>query len=126
MKYSTQDYAKALVEAIEDPALKNKGAIEKNFLDLVRKNGDEARLTNILAEAARIARGKGGARDVFIQSARSLSKAQEKLVHQFVRPGDVVEYDTDADLIAGIKITVNDEMQFDGTMKSKLDKLFGN
>ena len=28
-------------------------------------------------------------------------------------------------LIAGVRITVNDELQFDGTMKAKLDALFG-
>src|ERR1700722_14850261 len=124
MKYSTHDYAKALVEAIENPAVKDKNAIEKNFLALVRRNGDEARLMKILTEAARISRGKDGSRQVIVEAARKLSASQEKIVHQFMKPGDIAEYSTNPDLVAGIKITVNDEMQFDGTMKAKLDRMF--
>jgi len=124
MKYSVQNYAKALVEAIEAPKA-NHAAVEKNFLALVRKNGDETRLKKILEEAARLSRGKGAGRDVVISSARPLAKAQEKLLQQFVKPGDTVTYATNPELVAGIKIVVNDEMQFDGTMKGKLDRLFG-
>ena len=125
MKHSVRDYAKALVGAIEDPATKDKTVIAKNFLALVRANGDDARLKKILDEAARISRGRGGGRDVVIESARPLARSQEKEVHQFIKPGDTVSYRTDPELVAGIKIMVNDEMQFDGTMKGKLDKLFG-
>lgn len=124
MRYSPHDYAKALVEAIDDPKV-DRAAIHKNFLALVRANGDEAQLGKILDEAARLVRGNGGAREVMIESARPLAKAQEKMVHQLLKPGDVVAYKVDPDLIAGIKVTVNDEMQFDGTMKAKLDDLFG-
>ena len=123
MKYSVQNYAKALVATIEDPKA-DKGAIVKNFLALVRKNGDETRLKNIIQEASRLSRGKGGVREVTIASARPLEKSQEKLLEKFIKPGDVVSYTTDPDLVAGVKIIVNDEMQFDGSMKAKLDRLF--
>ena len=64
-------------------------------------------------------------RQVIIQSARPLSKAQEKMVQPFLHADDVVEYEIDPELVAGLKIIINDEMQFDGTMKAKLDALFG-
>jgi F0F1-type ATP synthase delta subunit len=131
MKYSVHDYAKALDEAMADPATvkTGKAAIAKNFLELIRHNGDEARLKKILDEAARLSRKRdvaGGAsfRDVLIESARPLEKSQEKMLHSFIKPSDVVEYATNPDLIAGVRITVNDEMEFDGTMKAKLDSLF--
>jgi F0F1-type ATP synthase delta subunit len=128
MKYSVQNYAKALVEVIEEAgaagAVKDRSAVAKNFLAVVRKNGDEARLKKILDEAARLSRGKGGAREVVIESARPLGKSQEKALQSFVKPGDTLHYKIDPDLVAGVKIIINDEMQFDGTMKGKLDKLF--
>ena len=124
MKYSIQNYAKALVETIEDPKA-NQNVIAKNFLALVRKNGDEGRAKKILEEASRLSRGKSGGREVVIESARPLGKSQEKLLQQFVKPGDTLKYTIDPDLVAGVKIIVNDDMQFDGTMKGKLDKLFG-
>jgi F0F1-type ATP synthase delta subunit len=124
MKYSIHDYAKAFIEAIEDPKADQK-AIEKNFLTLVRRNGDEMKLKQILNEAARLVRGKDGFREVTIESARPLMKSQEKMVGAFLKPGDIVSYEIDPNLVAGIKIVVNDEMEFDGSMKGKLDMLFG-
>jgi F0F1-type ATP synthase delta subunit len=126
MKYRINDYAKALVGAIEAKPAGGDAAIEKNFLALVRKNGDEARLGKILDEAGRLTRAKkGGTRAVLIESARSLSAAQEKMVKHFLHPGDAVQYCVNKDLIAGIRITVNDEAQFDGTMEKKLNSVFG-
>jgi F0F1-type ATP synthase delta subunit len=128
MKYAPHTYAKALVAVLDDakgPAAGHDAEIAKNFLALVRKNGDEAHLLKILEEASRFARGKSGIRKVTIASAREMSVSQNETVGQFVRLGDVVERRIDPDLIAGIKITVNDEMQFDGSLKNKLNKALG-
>jgi F0F1-type ATP synthase delta subunit len=132
MKYSVHDYAKALDKAIVDSAagpVAKKEAIVKNFLGLIRKNNDEARMKKILDEAARLARGRhrgqaDATRQITIQSARPISKAQEKMLQSFLHAEDIVEYEIDPELVAGVKIIVNDEMQFDGTMKAKLDKIF--
>lgn len=123
MKYPTHLYAKALAEVIgEDDSAK----IVKNFLALVRRNGDEAHLRKIIEEAARLARAKAGIRKVTISSARTLSAAQEKLIAKIVKPKDVVERAIDPELVAGIRIVLNDEMQFDGSLRGKLDKVFRN
>jgi len=129
MKYPYHIYAKALVAALYDPNVDQK-AVSKNFLALVSRNGDELRLKKILDEAARLARGReargkaGGAREVMIESARKLSAEQKAMVRSLVHSRDVVVEKIDPALVAGVKITVNDEMQFDGTMKAKLDMLF--
>ncbi len=99
-------------------------AIAKNFLSIIRRNGDEARLEKILDEAARLARGKHGVREVTVSSARPLSASQEGAAKKFLKPGDMVDYAIDPALVAGLKIVVNDETQFDGSLKSKLDTLF--
>ena len=44
--------------------------IVKNFLELVRRNGNEVHLRKILEEAARFARGASGIRKVTVSSAR--------------------------------------------------------
>jgi F0F1-type ATP synthase delta subunit len=124
MKYSIHDYAKALDAALADPKT-DKSAIVKNFSALIRRNGDEARAKKILQEAARRSRGRNAMREVAVGSARALRTSQVDMVKKFLKPDDVVTYTIDADLIAGIRLVVNDEMQFDGTMKAKLDKLFG-
>jgi len=125
MKYSIHDYAKALDRAMAGPKAEQ-GGIVRNFSALIRRNGDGARLGKILNEAARLSRRRGTAREVEVGSARPLGKSQESHIKKFLKPGDVVTYGIDPDLVAGVKIVVNDEMQFDGSMKAKLDTLFGN
>lgn len=124
MKYSAHLYAKALDAALLDPKA-DQARIAKNFLALVRRNGDEAYLRKILEEAGRFARGRGMIQKVTIESARELTKPQRDLVKRYLKPDDIVEHEIDPGLIAGITIIVNDEMQFDGSLKAKLDSLFG-
>jgi F0F1-type ATP synthase delta subunit len=45
-------------------------------------------------------------------------------VKHLVGPHDVVEEEIDPSLVAGMKVVVNDERVFDGSLKAKLDKLF--
>lgn len=130
MRYSAHTYAKALVEVLADAEKAKAGAkdeerIAKNFLALVSRNGDEMHLKRILDEASRFARGKDGIRKVTVESARKLTDIQKKMVEGFVKKGDVVESQTNTELIAGIRITLDDEMQFDGSLKHKLDKALG-
>lgn len=130
MKYPAHIYAKALVAVLSAPAAAGHGArrdqeIADNFLALVRKNGDEGHLRKILEEASRFARGKSGARKVTIASARMLQPSQRKALAHFIKPGDVVEERIDPALVAGIKIILNDELQFDGSLKNKLDTVLG-
>jgi F0F1-type ATP synthase delta subunit len=129
MKYAPHIYAKALVEVLSTPA--GRGAmsddeIAKNFLAMVTKNGDERHLRKILEEASRFARGKSGVRKVTVESARALGASQKAAVEHFIKPGDVVEARIDPELIAGIKIIVNDELQFDGSLRNKLNKVLGS
>jgi F0F1-type ATP synthase delta subunit len=119
MKHAPHIYAKALVEVLENKKIDQAAA--KNFITLVRRNGDEAHLGKILEEAGRIARGKSGVRKVTVSSARELTKKQEAELKHFVKSGDVVEKRIEPELIAGVKITLNDELQFDGSLKKKLD-----
>ena len=129
MKYAPHIYAKALVEVLSappGPGRQHDDEIAKNFLALVRKNGDEGHLRKILEEASRFARGKSGVRKVTIESARALAPAQRKEVEHLIKQGDVVEERIDPDLIAGIKIILNDELQFDGSLKNKLNRVLGS
>lgn len=128
MKYSTHLYAKALIEVLSDA--QTKGVSEKdearladNFIALVRRHGDEMHLKNILEEASRLARGRGGLRRVILESARPLTSSQKNEAAKFLRNDDVVVEKVDPSLIAGIKITVNDERQFDGSLRNKLATL---
>ncbi len=123
MKYPAHLYAKALAEAIAEPKADG-DAIAKNFQALLRRNGDEAHARKIIEEAARFVREKSGVRKVTVESARELNAAQRKMVSAFTKSGDIVESRIDSELVAGIRLIVDDEMQFDGSLRGKLDTIF--
>jgi F0F1-type ATP synthase delta subunit len=124
MKYAPHVYAKALAEVTLAAKKGEEAKVVSRFLALVRKNGDEVHLRKIVEEAARFVRGAQSIRKVTVGIARPLTTAQKKLLKEFIDEGDVVEERIDPALVAGLRLIVDDEMQFDGTLKGKLDKMF--
>lgn len=125
MKYTPRLYAQALAEALSQRAgQEEKERMIRNFLRLVRKNGDERGLNKIVAEAENLLLEKSGRRKVLLESARPLSDKQKKLIHKTLQTGDVVEEKVSPELVAGVKITVNEGLQWDGTLQRKLKKMF--
>lgn len=126
MKYKPTIYAQALAEAIIENKGKGEAEMLKNFLALVRRNGDESQLRKIVDEADRLIRRSTGVRKVVVESARPLKKPAATLLKNFLKEGDVVQEKVNPELVAGMRITLDDELQFDGSLKGKLDKLFAN
>jgi F0F1-type ATP synthase delta subunit len=126
MRYSIQNYAKALAEVLAAAHGEDGSFIQKNFLELLRRSGDEAHLSKIVAEAERIMRAKDGTKRIVVHVARKQKQSARELVKHLVGPHDAVEEAIDPSLIAGMKVTMNDEMMFDGSLKTKLEAMFGN
>lgn len=125
MKYSTHTYSKALVEALAGAkGTESEKAMGERFLALVRRHGDEASLSKILVEADRLMRARNGTRRLVVESARGLNTKAKSLVAALAHAGDVIEEKIDPALIAGIKVTANDEVQFDASLRKKLDAVF--
>jgi F0F1-type ATP synthase delta subunit len=125
MKHSVRTYAKAFSEVAAgklDRASEDK--IVKNFLALVQKNGDSSHWNAILKESAKMLREKEGKRGVVIETARPLNGALRKRLEDILQEGDVIEEKIDATLVAGVRVTVNEESQFDASLSRKLQKLF--
>jgi len=125
MKYPVNTYAKALAEASASP--KADGAkIVRNFLAIVRKNGDEAHLRAILRAAEQLVARKTTARKITVESARKLMKPAHTILKDIIRANDVVEERINPELVAGLKIIINEELQFDGSLKGRLDKMLSS
>lgn len=121
MRYAPELYAKALAAVAHgNLAPAKEREIVKNFLTLVRANGDGGKLPKIVEAAEKLLRAKTGRRRVVIESARPLGI----LLKKFSAGADAVEEKIDPALIAGVRITVNDELQYDGSLRHKLDTLF--
>jgi F0F1-type ATP synthase delta subunit len=124
MRYSLKNYGQALAEAILNERGSRATVVAKNFVRILGRNGDEVHAKKILREAERILQRADGIRSVVFESARPLGAGQEKALAAFTKPGDTVSYRIDPRLMAGVRVLVDDEREFDGTLKGKLDKLF--
>ncbi len=124
MKYPPQIYARAFGGAISDSSAgKKANVLVKSFLDLIKKNNDQHLLKKIYEQAEKMVREKAGKRKVVIETARPI-KNPNSMVKKISQKGDIVEEKINSDLIAGMKIILNDEMQFDGSMQKKIKRLF--
>lgn len=123
MKYPIYCYAKALAEAVVSKK-GNAGQIERNFIAILKKNGDESHARKIIEESERFLRRKDGTKKIVLSSARPLKKSPKEVLGGILGPEDVCETGVHPELIAGMTLTINDDFRFDGSLKGKIDKLF--
>ena len=124
-----QAKVKLYAKALADIALKKmSGAEEKkvidNFLKLLTRTNHEKRAKEILDLAESMILAKQGRRKITFETARKITIGQKKLLESFVGEGDIVKEKIAPELIAGIKIIIDNERQFDASMQKKLQTIF--
>jgi F0F1-type ATP synthase delta subunit len=118
-------YAKALAEIIlqkHTPAEEKK--IVDNFLKLLEKTGMEKKAKEIIVLAEGFILRKHGNSKITFETARKASALQKKLLQSIAKEGDIVNERISPELIAGVKIIINNEKQFDGSLQKKLQNIF--
>lgn len=122
-KLKSKMYAKALVSLILDEKnLGNEKKIIDNFIKLLQKNGDTKRIEEIISLAENLFSKRTGKRKVILEMARKIDT--KNLVKQFLKEGDLLEEKINTELIAGIKIIVNNNQQLDFSLQKKLQEIF--
>lgn len=126
MRYTLKQYATAFAGLARDArSPQEKRALVKNFIALLERNGDITRREHIVRAAERAVRKQLGRRTVLIETARAVEGARKHL-SRVLKPTDSIEEKISPELIAGVRVTVDDEYQFDGSLTRKLDALFNN
>jgi F0F1-type ATP synthase delta subunit len=123
-KSKTKIYAKALAEILCKKGI-NEKTVVNNFVKLLLSAGYEGKSKEILDLTEDLLLQKQGKRKITFETARKTTASQKKLLENFVKKGDIVKEKINPGLIAGIKIIINDSQQFDGSLQSKLQKLYG-
>lgn len=116
-------YAKALADVISVKGFDEKKVVN-NFFKLIISEGLEKKAKEIFNLVEEITLLKQGRRKVVFETARAMNGSQRKLIESIVKKDDVVEEKINPELIAGIKIIINNLRQFDASVQSKLSKLF--
>lgn len=124
-KDKVKSYATALAEILEkDLIAAEQKKVALNFIKLLIKNGDLGKAKKILDQAQDILLIKKGKRKITIESARRVTAANKKLLQSVAKEGDIITNKINPDLIAGIKIIINDSKQFDASMQKRLQSIF--
>ena len=122
MTYRPSHYATAFLEALR-AGTEPRVAIA-HLRRALAKRGDAHRLPQVLREIERLEVKSKGGRMITIASARPLSPSQEHaLTKNFASP-DHVTTEIDPRLIAGVRITIDDERELDLSLTGKLRTLF--
>ncbi len=125
MKYPARMYAAAFAElAAGRLKPEDEKRLTANLVKLAARNGDSHQLPAILKESDRLLRMKTGMRKVTVESARPLTKKMQDELAKVLKKDDVLETRIDPGLVAGVKLTVDEQSQFDGSLRRKLDRLF--
>jgi F0F1-type ATP synthase delta subunit len=125
MKNKSKLYAKALAEVLakEPASAKEATAWQSNFVTLLVKAGQEKRAKEILNLAEEMLLAKQGKNKITFETARKMTAIQKKVLSGFVKDGDLLKEKINPELIAGVKIIINNNKQFDASLKSKLNKI---
>ena len=61
---------------------------------------------------------------IIFETARKITPSQKKMLHDIAKDGDQIKEKINPDLIAGVKIIINENKQFDGSLQNKLQNIF--
>ncbi|MDP2909784.1 MAG: F0F1 ATP synthase subunit delta [bacterium] len=121
MKYPIKIYARSLAELLVGRDKKQQEAILNNFIILVKKNRDGSKLKKILDLAQLAYLKKTGRSRVVFECARTGSDL--KTLKSILKEGDIAEERMNPNLIAGVKVIIDGEKQFDCSLANKLKNI---
>jgi len=123
MKYPPEIYAKVLAGESLKKDLSGED-IFKRFLEVIRKNGDMIGIKKILAALSREEARRSGGRVVKIESARVLGEKTVSRIREKFGVKDILSETVNPRLVAGVRITIDDEKEIDNSLSHKLRALF--
>jgi len=122
MKYKTKDYAEALVEVLSESKLSEK-KIMQGLIKLLERQNDLKKSKEIIDLAEFLLAKKNNKKSIVFETARKLSEAQRKTLLKSTETGDIIKEKINPEVIAGVKIIVDNEKQLDQTLLKKLQTI---
>lgn len=125
MVYPIKIYARALVEVIstESDERKREKAV-LNLVTLLKKRGDLKNASKIIDLVKKLLAKKSGGKKITFETARKLSENDRNALLKMVSEKDFVEERINPEIVAGIKIIINDEYQLDNSIFKKIKGIF--
>jgi F0F1-type ATP synthase delta subunit len=122
MKYKIRDYAEALAEILSEAHADDKKVLQ-GFIKLLERQNDLKKSKEIIDLAEFLLAKKNRKKSVVFETARELSDSQKKSLLSLTEKGDIIKEKINPELIAGVKIIIDNEKQLDQTLLNKINKL---
>ena len=117
--------AKALADlSLEKMTVEKEKEVAGEFVKLLLQHKMISKSDKIISLTQDYMLQRKGGKIVSIETARNMNASQEKMISGFIKQNDKVSYNINPDIIAGIKITINNEKQLDFSLRKKLEETF--
>jgi len=124
MKYSSQNYSTALILGTKNVSSTELDIRVKNFLAQIVRNGDFSNISKILYQIEVDQAKALGGKVIDIEFAREMDRILPEELFKVFSQQDIVNIRINSKLIAGVRVTVNGEREFDNSLHGKLNKVF--
>jgi F0F1-type ATP synthase delta subunit len=124
MKYEPEIYAQTFADLLEKTKESEQNNLIKKFVLLIKKNGDLNGSEKIITSTQNYLSKKTGGRIVNIETASKLEDIDLQKITSNFKKSDVIKIIINPELLAGIRITINNEEELDYSLARKLKKMF--
>ena len=124
MRYSPKQYAESWWDLKREPEGKDNQGLMNKFLRVIQKRGDWKKIGLILREIEKLYLISSHTLKVDIESPVPLSSSiKDKIISILGKPV-LFREKIEPELLAGVKILINNETLIEATAKRKLDEMF--
>ena len=124
MRYAPSQYAEAFTAVVPKAPASRRAELTQRFLRSVRKNGDLSRIRQIVAAIERRLVTERGGAWIRLEFARPQPEHAVAGLRGSFGAHDHIEVAVRPELIAGVRITRDNETELDYSLARKLKKLF--
>jgi F0F1-type ATP synthase delta subunit len=125
MKFSTQIYTEALLNALKEASEEEKEKVLLSFVRVLDKNGDGRYRDRIVESVHKKIVQQNGGKWVSVEFARELTESHKKTIKEAFAENDHVSFSINPTLVAGTRITIDGEKELDASLNKKLKMALG-
>lgn len=123
MRYGTEQYARALYEALEGKEGAGRRESIKGFVKVLQRDRALPRLDPILRRFEKIHLKEKGLVKVHVETPEGPSDVLKREISRIFGDAAVISERSDPRHIAGVKIVIDDSIVIDATAKTRLESL---
>lgn len=123
MKYTANQYASALFEALNESPKERKEILGR-FYGVLSRDRKTNLADQILRKVELIFRQKNKVDRVVVESVAGISEKTKSQIKAILGGDAIIQEKNNPSLVGGVKIFVNDEILIDATLKKQIDNLF--